>query len=166
MLDWPAVQEVLPSTRKNTALHFCRRKIIALGKILRMRMRIIIAHYFCANILRENNSLYERWLSLIKSIIGLFPSALKQGQFRTEGEGRTLSGPPAAKVPEPDLSAESTPTGGWCRMKQASIFFLFLLFFLARHVERGTPKRPSMVRCLAVKQPAENAPTRTHVGKS
>ena len=24
--------------------------------------------------------------------------------------------------PEPDLSAESTPTGGWCQMKQASIF--------------------------------------------
>ena len=27
-------------------------------------------------------------------------------------------------VPEPDLSAEATPTGGWCQMKQASIFFL------------------------------------------
>ena len=24
--------------------------------------------------------------------------------------------------PEPDLAAESTPTGGWCQMKQASIF--------------------------------------------
>ena len=24
--------------------------------------------------------------------------------------------------PEPDLSAESTPTDGWCQMKQASIF--------------------------------------------
>ena len=24
--------------------------------------------------------------------------------------------------PEPDLSAESTPTGGWCQMKQASSF--------------------------------------------
>ena len=23
---------------------------------------------------------------------------------------------------EPDLSAESTPTGGWCQMKQANIF--------------------------------------------
>ena len=25
-------------------------------------------------------------------------------------------------VSEPDLSAESTPKGGWCQMKQASIF--------------------------------------------
>ena len=27
-------------------------------------------------------------------------------------------------VSEPDLSAESTPKGGWCQMKQANIFFL------------------------------------------
>ena len=26
------------------------------------------------------------------------------------------------RVPEPDLSAESTPTGRWCQMKQVSIF--------------------------------------------
>ena len=25
--------------------------------------------------------------------------------------------------PAPDLSAESTPTGGWCQMKQVNIFF-------------------------------------------
>ena len=47
---------------------------------------------------------------------------------------------------EPDLSAESTQTGGWCQMKLASIFFF------ARRFERETPKRPSIVKCLAVQR--------------
>ena len=35
---------------------------------------------------------------------------------------RIRSGAARRAVPEPDSSAESTPTGGWCQIKQASIF--------------------------------------------
>jgi hypothetical protein len=37
---------------------------------------------------------------------------------------------PALAKSEPDLSAESTPTGGWCQMKQASIFTVFRKYLI------------------------------------
>ena len=51
----------------------------------------------------------------------------------SRGSSRALPSAPEASVdeaqkkgapamPEPDLLAESTPTGGWCQMNQASIF--------------------------------------------
>ena len=38
----------------------------------------------------------------------------------------------AVEIPEPDLSAESPPTGGWCQMKQASIFFILLVTYFSK----------------------------------
>ena len=50
------------------------------------------------------------------------------GEAAVDGRG-VVQGAAAAplrergeEVPEPDLSAESTPTGGWCRNKQAFFF--------------------------------------------
>ena len=42
---------------------------------------------------------------------------------RRADDHRPVADEPAGPAePEPDLSAESTPTGGWCQMKQASSF--------------------------------------------
>ena len=49
-------------------------------------------------------------------------------------------------VPEPDLSAEATPTGGWCQMKQASIFLFFLcVFFLVFPCAAARPPPSSLI---------------------
>ena len=47
--------------------------------------------------------------------------ALSLATLRKEGLISFLRHCEGMRQPEPDLSAESTPTGGWCQMKQANI---------------------------------------------
>ena len=54
--------------------------------------------------------------------------------------------------PEPDLSAESTPTGGWCQMKRASMFFLLLPKIWHRYSrERASQSESSQLRAIALR---------------
>ena len=56
------------------------------------------------------------------------------------------------KPPQPHCSTSLNDSAGTRRTRSP--------FFSVRRVEERTSKRPSMVRCLAVKQPAKSPPTR------